>query len=805
MTTVAAMFGALPLMLGTGVGSELRHPLGLAIVGGLAVSQVLTLFTTPVIYLFFERIGASLGFSAASGARRDGGAVRNRFSELFIRRPVATTLLTIGIAFAGILAFGLLPVAPLPQIDFATISVSASMPGGSPTTWPRRSRRRSRRHLGQIADVTEMTSQSTLSNSRVTLQFGLDRDIDGAARDVEAAINAARADLPTSLKQNPTYRKYNPADSPIMVLALTSTTRTPGELYDIASNVLQQRISQLDGIGNVDVGGSALPGVRVELNPGALFQYGVGLEDVRAALASANANSPKGAVDDDDFHYQIYANDQASKADQYRDLVVAYRNGAPVRLSDVAEVVDSVEDLRNAGLADSKPAIGLILYREPGANVIKAVDGVKAELPRLIAALPGDVDLTVIVDRSVTIRGSLADTERTLIIAVALVILVVFVFLRSVRASAIPSVAVPVSIIGTFGAMYLLGFSLDNLSLMALTISTGFVVDDAIVVLENITRHIEEGKNRLQAAILGASEVGFTVVSISLSLVAVFLPLLLLGGLPGRLFREFTITLSMAVLISLVVSLTTTPMMCAYILPREATQNHGRLYRATERGFEAMLAFYRYTLGGALRWPLASVGAFFGSIALTFYLFFHISYSLFPVQDTGLVIGAVQGDQSISFQAMKQKLTQLQEIVQDDPAVGHVMGYTGRAPGQFGLSLHLAEALRAAQDHGRRRGQSAARQTRARRGSAPLHVRGLGPAHGRPSEQRGLPVYAAFRRFDRTLQMDADPDRGVAGLEDPDGRQFRSAAGRPRGRRPYRPRDGDAPRPDPQRHRQHAL
>ena len=553
--------------------------------------------------------------------------MRNRFSELFIRRPVATTLLTIGIAFSGLLAFGLLPVAPLPQIDFATISVSASMPGGSPSDMASAVAAPLEKHLGQIADVTEMTSQSTLSNTRVTLQFGLDRDIDGAARDVEAAINAARADLPSSLKQNPTYRKYNPADSPIMVLALTSTTRTPGALYDIASNVLQQRISQLDGIGNVDVGGSALPGVRVELNPGALFHFGVGLEDVRAALASANANSPKGAVDDDDFHYQLYANDQASKADQYRDLVVAYRNNAPVRLRDVAEVVDSVEDLRNAGLADSKPAIGLILYREPGANVIKAVDGVKAELPRLIAALPGDVDLTVIVDRSVTIRGSLADTERTLIIAVALVILVVFVFLRSVRASAIPSVAVPVSIIGTFGAMYMLGFSLDNLSLMALTISTGFVVDDAIVVLENITRHIEEGKTRLQAAILGASEVGFTVMSISLSLVAVFLPLLLLGGLPGRLFREFTITLSMAVLISLVVSLTTTPMMCAYILQTEVSQTHGRLYRWTERGFEAMLAFYRYTLGAALRWPLVSVGAFFGSIALTVYLFLHISYS----------------------------------------------------------------------------------------------------------------------------------------------------------------------------------
>ena len=533
--------------------------------------------------------------------------MNNRFSELFIRRPVATTLLTIGIAFAGLLAFGQLPVSPLPQIDFATISVQANMPGASPDNMASAVAAPLEKHLGQIADVTEMSSQSTLGNTRVTLQFGLDRDIDGAARDVEAAINAARADLPTSLRQNPTYHKFNPADAPIMVLSLTSRTRPLGQLYDVASNVLQQRLSQLDGIGEVDVNGSSLPGVRVELNPSALFHYGIGLEDLRAALASANANSPKGAIEDDDFHYQIYANDQASKASQYRDLVVAYRNNAAVKLSDVAEVVDSVEDLRNAGLANGVPAIGLTLSREPGANIIQAVDNVKAVLPRLIASLPGDVDLKVVVDRSITIRGSLRDTERTLITSVCLVILVVFVFLRNVRASAIPSVAVPVSIIGSFAAMYLLGFSLNNLSLMALTISTGFVVDDAIVVLENIARHIEEGKTRLQAAILGASEVGFTVISISLSLIAVFLPLLLMGGLVGRLFREFTVTLSMAVLISLAVSLTTTPMMCAYVLPRQAVAKHGRIYNMTEAGFDAMLGFYRRTLAVALRHPLTVV------------------------------------------------------------------------------------------------------------------------------------------------------------------------------------------------------
>jgi multidrug efflux pump len=603
--------------------------------------------------------------------------VNNRFSELFIRRPVATTLLTVGIAFAGLLAFGQLPVAPLPQVDFATVSVSANMPGASPDTMATAVAAPLERHLGQIADVNEMTSQSARGTTRITLQFGLDRDINGAARDVEAAINAARADLPTSLRQNPTYHKVNPADAPIMVLSLTSATRSVGQLYDVASNVLQQRLSQLEGVGEVDVTGSALPGVRVELNPSALFRYGIGLEDVRASLASANANSPKGAIEDDNFHYQIYANDQASHAEQYRDLVIAYRNGAAVKLSDVAEVVDSVEDLRNAGLANGVPAVGLTVSRQPGANIIQAVDGVKAELPRLIASLPGDVDLKVVVDRSITIRGSLRDTEITLITSVSLVILVVFVFLRNIRATAIPSVAVPVSIIGSFAAMYLLGFSLNNLSLMALTISTGFVVDDAIVVLENITRHIEEGKSRLQAAILGASEVGFTVISISLSLIAVFLPLLLMGGLVGRLFREFTMTLSVAVLISLFVSLTTTPMMCAYILPRQAIAKHGWIYNITEAGFEAMLGFYRRTLAVALRHPLIVVLTLFSMIGLNVWLFGQVSYSLFPVQDTGLMIGTMVGDQSISFQAMKRKLEQLEEIVRADPAVADVVGVTG--------------------------------------------------------------------------------------------------------------------------------
>ncbi len=604
--------------------------------------------------------------------------MKNRFSEIFIRRPVATTLLTIGIVLAGLLGYRQLPVAPLPQIDFPIVSVQANMPGASPDTMATSVAAPLERHLGQVADVNEMTSQSTQGSTRITLQFGLDRDINGAARDVQAAIVAARADLPTSLRQNPSYHKVNPADAPIMVVAMTSSAHTAGQLYDIASNVLQQRLSQLPGVGEVDVSGSALPAVRVEINPTAVFRYGIGLEDIRAALASANANSPKGAIEDGETHTQIYANDQATKAAQYRDLVIAYRNNAPVKLSDVAEVVNSVEDLRNAGLVDGKPGVAVIVSRQPGANIIDVVDAVKAELPRLIASLPGDVDLTLAVDRSTTIRQSLADTQKTLIVAVVLVILVVFAFLRSVRAAAIPSVAVPTSIIGTFGVMYLAGFSLDNLSLMALTISTGFVVDDAIVVLENVSRHLEAGMPRLEAAILGASEVGFTVLSISLSLIAVFAPLIFFGGIVGRLFSEFALTLTAAVLISLVVSLTTTPMMCALILPRQATRRHGRLYQASERVFDAALGFYRGTLRVALRHPALVAATLIATVWLNYDLFrYHINYGLFPVQDTGLIIGAIQADQSISFQAMKEKFTELQTIVQEDPAVAHVVGFTG--------------------------------------------------------------------------------------------------------------------------------
>jgi multidrug efflux pump len=599
-------------------------------------------------------------------------------SRPFISRPVATTLLAIGIALSGIFAFTKLPVAPLPQVDFPTISVQATLPGASPDTVATSVASPLERHLGSIADVTEMTSSSSVGSTRITMQFGLNRDIDGAARDVQAAINAARADLPASLRSNPTYHKVNPADAPILILALTSKTLTAGQLYDSAATVLQQSLSQVDGVGEVDVSGSANPAVRVELEPNMLSHYGIGLEDVRAALAAANANSPKGSIEFGPNRVQIYTNDQASKASQYKDLIIAYRNGAAVKLSDVAEVVDSVEDLRNLGLFNGKRSVLVILYRQPGANIIDTIDRVMAMLPQLHASLPADVDIAPASDRSTTIRASLKDTERTLMIAVALVVMVVFLFLRNWRATLIPSVAVPISIIGTFGAMYLLGFSIDNLSLMALTIATGFVVDDAIVVLENISRHIENGVPRMKAAFLGAREVGFTVLSISISLVAVFLPILLMGGIVGRLFREFALTLSLAIGVSLIVSLTLTPMMCSRLL-REPHQKEeeGRFGRWLERGFSAMHRGYERTLGWALRHPLLIVTILLLTIALNIGLYIIVPKGFFPQQDTGRLIGGIQADQATSFQAMKGKFAQMMEIVGKNPAVDSVAGFTG--------------------------------------------------------------------------------------------------------------------------------
>jgi multidrug efflux pump len=598
-------------------------------------------------------------------------------STPFIERPVATTLLTIGLALAGLFAFSKLPVAPLPQIDFPTISVFAQMPGASPETMATTVATPLERHLGVIADVTEMTSQSTVGSTRITLQFALGRNIDGAARDVQAAIVAARVDLPTSLRTNPTYRKVNPADAPILILSLTSDTRTRGQVYDAASTILQPALSQIEGVGQVTIGGAAAPAVRVELNPLALFKYGIGLEDVRAALASANAHSPKGAVDQGARHFQIYTNDQATKPDDYKPLVIAYRNGAAVRLSDVAEVEEGPENIRNAGLANGKPAVLVIINQQPGGNIISTIDRIYGVLPQLRASLPSDIDLEVANDRSTTIRASLHDVEVTLIISIGLVILVVFLFLRNARATLIPSVAVPVSLIGTCGAMYLLGYSLDNLSLMALTISTGFVVDDAIVVLENITRHVEAGMSRLEAAFLGAREVGFTVLSMSVSLIAVFVPILLMGGLVGRLFREFAMTLSVAIMISLVVSLTTTPMMCAYIVSHRPQQRHSRWYIAGERFFDAMLGFYDRTLQRALHRPGLVMLILLLTVCLNVYLFILIPKGLFPTQDTGRVTGGIQADQSISFQLMRTKLRQFIRIIGQDPAVGSVVGFTG--------------------------------------------------------------------------------------------------------------------------------
>jgi multidrug efflux pump len=598
-------------------------------------------------------------------------------SAPFINRPVATTLLTIAVVLAGAMAFRTLPVSPLPQVDFPTIAVSASLPGASPETMAATVATPLERALGRISGVTEMTSSSSLGSTRVVLQFDLARDIDGAARDVQAAINAARTLLPTGLPSNPVYRKVNPADAPVMILALTSDTRTQGQMYDAASTILAQKLSQVQGVGQVTVGGSSLPAVRVELNPQALYKYGIGPEQVRTAITATNVNRPKGTLAEGDRHWQILANDQAKKAAEYMPIVIAYKNNAPVLLSDVAEVVDSVQDLRNAGSANGKPSVLLIINRQPNANIIETVDRVKDLLPLLRASIPSDLNLDLVLDRTPTIRGSLRDTERTLAIAIFLVILVVFLFLRDWRATLIPSVAVPVSLIGTFGVMYLCKYSLNNLSLMALIIATGFVVDDAIVVLENISRRIEKGEEPRAAALAGAKEVGFTVLSMSLSLIAVFIPILLMGGIVGRLFREFAVVLSVAILISLLVSLTTTPMMCALLLKKESGRKPGRFSRWSEGAFKFVLRGYETSLGWALRWKPLTLLLLAATIALNFYLYVIVPKGFFPQQDTGRLIGAIQADQGISFQAMRGKLSDFINIVRADPDVVNVVGFSG--------------------------------------------------------------------------------------------------------------------------------
>ena len=598
-------------------------------------------------------------------------------SAPFIARPVATTLLTIGLALAGLVALTGLPVSPLPKVDFPTIQVTANLPGASPETVATSVTTPLERRLGAIAGVSEITSSSTVGNSRITLQFDLSRDIDGAARDVQAAINAARADMPSDLRSNPQYRKINPADAPVVVLALTSNTLGQGRLYDAASNVLQQKLSQVTGVGQVTLGGSSLPAVRVEINPSALTKYRIGLESVRAALAAANANAPKGAIEVGERRYQIYSNDQARVADEYRSLIIGWRNGAPVRLSDVAEVIDSVENIRNEGQANGKRSVLVLIYLQPNANIIETVDQVKLLLPELQAAMPNDVDVAVVSDRTTTIRASLREVEQGLVISVILVVLVTFAFLRSARAGFVAAVAVPVSLIGTFGAMYLLGYSLNNLSLMAMTIAAGFVVDDAIIVLENISRHIEAGMSRVEAALQGAREVGFTVVSMSASLIAVFIPILLMSGIVGRLFREFAVTLSIAILISMVVSLTTTPMMCAYVLRAHDGRTEGLFFRASERVFGTLQSLYGRSLGFVLRHPLLTMLVFLATVVLNIHLYVTIPKGFFPQQDTGRIVGGIRADQSISFQAMRRKFRQFVEIMRSDPAIESVAGFTG--------------------------------------------------------------------------------------------------------------------------------
>jgi multidrug efflux pump len=602
-------------------------------------------------------------------------------SATFIRRPVATTLLTVGLLLAGIIAFRLLPVSPLPQVDFPTISVSASLPGADPETMSTSVAAPLERQFGRIAGVAEMTSVSNRGNTSITLQFDLNRDINGAARDVQAAINAARSYLPANLPSNPSYRKVNPSDAPIMILSLTSDSVSKPRMYDAASSILAQKLSQVKGVGQVFVGGGALPAVRAELNPLSLNKYGISLAQVRAVLAGTNVNRPKGTLSNDTTSWEVHANDQLQKAADYRDLVIRNNAGSVVRLADVASVEDSVEDLRVSGFVNGAPAVMVIISRQPGANIIDTVDSIRAILPQMDASLPSGIKLSVVLDRTPPIRGSLHDVEISLLLSGFLVVLVVFWFLRNVRATLIPAVAVTSSIIGTFAVMYLFGYSLDNLSLMALTVATGFVVDDAIVVLENITRYREMGESPLQAALSGSKEIAFTVLSMSVSLVAVFIPILLMGGMVGRLFREFAVTLSAAIMVSLVVSLTVTPMMCATILKDETAKPHGRVYRASESMFAWMHNHYETSLRWSLDHRRIMIGVMMATVVLSVTLFATIPGGFFPEQDTGRISGSIQAAQDISFQAMRAKLIQIVAIIKKDPDVEYVIGFTGGGGG----------------------------------------------------------------------------------------------------------------------------
>ncbi|MFZ1887775.1 MAG: multidrug efflux RND transporter permease subunit [Candidatus Binataceae bacterium] len=603
-------------------------------------------------------------------------------SELFIRNSVGTTLLTIALALGGLVGFRLLPVSPLPQVDFPTIQVQASLPGASPETMASSVATPLERQFGRIASLTQLTSASSLGAVSIVLQFDLNRNIDAAARDVQAAINAARSQLPSNLPSNPTYRKVNPADSPILIIALTSDSKTRGQMYDAAYSILAQKLSQVLGVGQVIVGGSALPAVRVDLNPTQLNAYGIGLEQVRSVLAGANVNSPKGEVSDGQTTYLINDTDQLLQASQYSPLIVSYVNGAAVHLSDLGAVTDSVQDVRNAGVVDSQPAVLIIIFRQPAANIIDTVQRVKDSMPGLQASISPAIKLTVVMDRTTTIKASVDDVEFTLLLSVALVVMVVFVFLRNLRATMIPGVVVPLSLIGTFGIMYLCGYSLDNLSLMALTISTGFVVDDAIVVVENISRFLEQGVPPFEAAVRGASGIGFTVISMSISLIAVFIPILVMGGIVGRLFREFAVTLSSAIAVSLVLSLTTTPMMCAKLLRAHDAQRHGRIYRVFEGGFNALLSGYETGLRWVLEHQPFTLGVFFVTLGISIYMFYAIPKGFFPQQDTGRMMGMLLADQDTSFQSIQGKLTEFVKVLDEDPAIDHVIAFAGGNSGQ---------------------------------------------------------------------------------------------------------------------------
>ena len=621
-------------------------------------------------------------------------------SAPFIHRPIATTLLTVAIALSGAVAYKFLPVSPLPQVEFPTISVSAGLPGASPDTMASSVATPLERQFGRIAGVNEMTSTSSLGSTNITIQFDLSRNIDAAARDVQAAINAARGQLPANLPNNPSYRKVNPADAPIMILTLTSDVIERARMYDVGSSILQQKLAQVEGVGQVVVGGGALPAVRVDVNPTALNNTGLGLEDVRAALASANANRPKGELAHGDRTWSLSTTDQLLHAAEYQSLIIRYREGAAVRLSDVARVTDSVEDIRTGGLSNGKPAILIIVFRQPGANIIATVDRVRALLPQLQASIPPAIHLAVAIDATRTIRASVRDIEITLAVSIALVILVVFAFLRNVRSTLIPSVAVPVSLIGTLGVMYLLDYSIDNLSLMALTVATGFVVDDAIVVIENITRHLEEGMQPLEAALKGAKEIGFTVISISLSLVAVFIPILLMGGIVGRLFREFSVTLSIAIAVSLLMSLTTTPMMCARLLRPKGEASHGELYRTSERAFQGIIGAYERSLGWVLKHQPLTLAVTLATMAATIFLYAKVPKGFFPQQDSGRLTGSIQADQDTSFQAMQKKLGEFVTTVMRDPDVESANGFLGGTSnsGRMFVALKAREKRKATAD-----------------------------------------------------------------------------------------------------------